>query len=695
MLKLDEETTKEVSDSIINISHELYTANVETINPLECELFKKFDPELNEDEFTSLKIKIKSELKIGDEWFLLNMEWYKKWVKNTYTRAQLSPIPNNYIDDEYGCIHIGLQENVHYKLVPKEVYNKLVAIYGIDNDICYSGKVMKYSNREKPCVVIITILFNLIILLIIFDNVNCLTPSFKIDYNPTLSLIKEYNQSQLYSLSSDGYQDPIYVANLTGSHYEIGYAIGYFFNEAFYENYLAIIDTVLPEWYERDLLDIFMNWQWNDFLSKQFPQEYMDEIQGIYDGSASAGFTIPPKTITNAVVLTSFPGWAQENIEYLLIGEMESLEFTEYLSSQGHEKYADSIEEILLNLKEQVMIRNGGETPFDSDKIRGMQCSHFSVWGDRTQQGQMFNGRNLDWFADTGIAKYKLIYIFHAEGTYSNAAIGFAGLMGAITGINNNGVFVAESDNDSVKVTFEGLTWSMRLRYIMEYSATIQEALANWEATNNTMGMNHMLSAANDVGVTQYPAYALETMARYTAYFHDNDPEEQYVFVNEENGDLTQMGHPMALAVYRTNHGYDDTIRRYQFANITPENNSFTRYMLFVDTFNYYNLTQNQIGELEAVNITSLLGDKNSTDYYSCENQDQGANVISAAFHHASNKMFVAYEEGTGSSRICACCGTYVQVDLTQFWTPNSPKNQITKKPQHYNINNNNVILKK
>ena len=32
----------------------------------------------------------------------------------------------------------------------------------------------------------------------------------------------------------------------------------------------------------------------------------------------------------------------------------------------------------------------------------GLQCSMFAVWGDRTANGQLFSGRNLDWNKDTG-----------------------------------------------------------------------------------------------------------------------------------------------------------------------------------------------------------------------------------------------------------------------------------------------------
>ena len=36
------------------------------------------------------------------------------------------------------------------------------------------------------------------------------------------------------------------------------------------------------------------------------------------------------------------------------------------------------------------------------ERPAGLQCSMFAVWGDRTADGQLFSGRNLDWNKDTG-----------------------------------------------------------------------------------------------------------------------------------------------------------------------------------------------------------------------------------------------------------------------------------------------------
>ncbi|EGG14458.1 hypothetical protein DFA_12230 [Cavenderia fasciculata] len=490
-----------------------------------------------------------------------------------------------------------------------------------------------------------TILLTVLAVMSSLSISNAATPSFKIDYNPQLSLVKQYNGSQLYTMISTGYADPIMVANLTGSHYEMGFSLGVFLANEAYENYLSLFKTLVPNFLENDALEVFLDWQWDDYLSKQFPQEFSDEINGFNDGAVHSGFTQMGKAITRCIVLSSFPGDAGQNIEYLLINELKSEAFLEYIEKKG--------------------VPHGKLSP-DS-----MQCSHFSVWGDRTVQGEMYNGRNLDWIIDTGIAKHKLLTFFHpTTGGNSHVAVGFAGLFGAITGISSKGIFVAESDNDSDLVTFDGMSWAHRLRYVMQYANNIEDALNIWKATNNTMGMNHMLSSAFEVDTVEHPAYALETMKGYTAFFPDNDTlESAYIYVDPNTGDKTQMGYPIPQAVYRTNHGYDPLIRKYQYQLPGPGDDTMIRYMLLYNAFEYYQSASIAIDELAAINITSTLGAKgNEGDFFDCSNANTGMNVISAAFHAANSTMYVAFEEGTGNTRICACCGTYVQVDLSLFF---------------------------
>jgi predicted choloylglycine hydrolase len=168
------------------------------------------------------------------------------------------------------------------------------------------------------------------------------------------------------------------------------------------------------------------------------------------------------------------------------------------------------------------------------------------VWGSRTRNSSVFTGRNLDWNANTGINKFKLVTVYNFNhSAHSHATIGYAGLAGALTGLSTKGVSVHEANLEEEEITFRGFPWLLRLRYIMENAATVAEAVALWNATNNTAGFNHGIGAPADGFVV------LETRAHYSAVFKDDDPREM--------GNASSsffVGHPMKDALWRTNHGY-------------------------------------------------------------------------------------------------------------------------------------------
>jgi hypothetical protein len=56
----------------------------------------------------------------------------------------------------------------------------------------------------------------------------------------------------------------------------------------------------------------------------------------------------------------------------------------------------------------------------------------------------------------------------------------------------------------------QGFAWSLRLRALMEETSNLQEAVSFWQATQNTMGLNHGIGSAADNSFL-----ALETKVRY------------------------------------------------------------------------------------------------------------------------------------------------------------------------------------
>jgi len=302
----------------------------------------------------------------------------------------------------------------------------------------------------------------------------------------------------------------------------------------------------------------------------------------------------------------------------------------------------------------------------------------FAAWGNRTVQGQLFSGRNLDWNQNTGVNKYKAVTIFSPnDGAIPHAVTGYIGLWGALLGISAEGLTTHEANLEETEITFSGFPWLLRLRYIMEYAHNTSEAIALWEATNNTVGFNHMVASAPDAAsylasksVGPGVAVAMETMYDYTAYFTDNDAREATaMYCATGNTSCVHIGFPMVEAVWRTNHGYDPVIREHYEWSQAPDSWSMQRYMFIHDQLLAYQNAGVAIGLLQATNITSIAGDKGQ-DPYQCQATPDGSNVLSVAFSASTLEMAAAWENGNGTNWQPAACSSYLTIPLSQWFAP-------------------------
>lgn len=351
-----------------------------------------------------------------------------------------------------------------------------------------------------------------------------------------------------------------------------------------------------------EALGIFLDWQWNDYLSVQVPDDFKEELQGITAGARAAGELKHDvgKLTARGIVLANFPGTIS-NINLIIKEELSQM-------AKDNRKAPLSPSQIdwLMNLlKKRWAGKFQGPFLYEyqyrciysniHECIVGLSCSMFGAWGSRTENGRLFSGRNLDWLADTGISMYKLITVHHPIKGYSHATIGWAGLWGAITGMSSKGITVHEANLESNDVTFLGFPWITRLRYIMANAANLEEATSLWLSTNNTEGYNHGIGSASDGEFI-----CLETMKGNTAIFHDNDSREQDLVVDGQ-----QIGQAREEAVFRTNHGYDPyTISHYMWNDTAAYQDSITRYMAFPEAFDSYQAAGKAITYVEAVNIT-------------------------------------------------------------------------------------------
>lgn len=312
-------------------------------------------------------------------------------------------------------------------------------------------------------------------------------------------------------------------------------------------------------------------------------------------------------------------------------------------------------------------------------------CDAYGVWGSRTKGGLLFSSRNLDWKSNTGIDKWKLITFFSitdpkyppVAGTY--ASLGFATGLGALAGMSSKGITVSEMNLDNDRVTFNGLAFPLRLRYIMERSTDLASAKAAWLATNNTNSFNFLIGSSADANAKRNGALALETIRGYTSFYQANsEVEKSATFYcapgkckwTNQTGHV-RIGRPLPEAVWRSNHAFDPRIM------LTQEplfNSTVFRYYLMADIFTDLKTKNVLIDDVTAVSIAATLGTK-GPNYFSCDpsNFPNADNVMSVTYApgprpqgSANGHLYIAWEQG-GSSWRPAACNPYVFIDFDRW----------------------------
>ena len=336
---------------------------------------------------------------------------------------------------------------------------------------------------------------------------NNIPKNVKLSTGDNLKILKTYGKAYLGEINTS--YGPVYIIEVSGTHYQMGYQYGKLVGSMIpgiwwtFINYLSseagqverginvslgIINT---------LFGMILDEAWEK-MEPYVPNEFKDEIRGINDAARDSGYinaywvngkyysdtSVDFATMIKRVIaISNISDISGDLINMVkVIGSGYSEKLKEYYGITG-ETLSPAAEKIISQIKTQ------GLENLQIPSIFSHHCSFFTAYNYLTEDHHLIASRNLDWSNGSGIAKFKALTIWAPNNEIPHMTIGYIGFIGAIAGLNEEGIGLGEVGSGGILERLYGEPWVLKFREILEKAHDLDEAI-KFVANNVGDGFN-------------------------------------------------------------------------------------------------------------------------------------------------------------------------------------------------------------
>lgn len=163
--------------------------------------------------------------------------------------------------------------------------------------------------------------------------------------------------------------------------------------------------------------------------------------------------------------------------------------------------------------------------------LKPYSCSSIAAWGPATQDGHLYQTRNLDWSLEVKAHEFPVIVVYIPDKGRAHVVPTFAGMIGAHTGMNTAGLALSEmGDSPEREMPYQvhAPHFTVFFRTLLYDASSLTEALQTFQALPLTKRYHYVFGDGGvDQRAVKIRAHAPEPPGKQVAIWGDNDPADE------------------------------------------------------------------------------------------------------------------------------------------------------------------------